>query len=209
MARTRGLVAVILMLAAMLLPARPLRADEGAFTFQPPDGWKTATNDPEVRRILGPLDVAYLALAPGDLGRMAAIYLSEDDSAPIDAAYVDRVASRYLSSKSVHIAGVITRREVVDVDGLPWGRIEGATPEGAGLLAWLVPGRPRSALILFYVPANALDRLRPSLDASARATRGATAPAERRDQLKALVGAAALMAVTLSFLLLRRRRARS
>ena len=66
---------------------------------------------------------------------MTAIYLSERDSAPIDAAYVDRMASQYLSSKRVHIAGAITRLEVVDVDGLPWGRIEGTTPEGDGLLA--------------------------------------------------------------------------
>ncbi len=205
----RWLVAVILTLVATLLPARPLHADEGALTFQPPEGWRTATNDPEVKRFLGPLDLTYLALAPGDLGRMAAIYLSERDSAPIDAAYVDRMASQYLSSKRVHIAGAITRREVVDVDGVPWGRIEGTTPEGDGLLVWLVPGRPRSALILFYVPANAVDRLRPSLDASARATRGATAPEERHEGVKDVVGAAGLVAAILSILWLRRGRRRS
>jgi hypothetical protein len=124
-------------------------------------------------------------------------YVSEDDTAPIDAAYLDRIANRYLLDKRVHIAAAVSRRAVVDVDGLPWGRIEGTSPEGAGLVVWLVPGRPRSALIEFVVPADALERLRPSLDAAARATRGAAPPPERADtRLRDLAGVTVLVAAT-------------
>jgi hypothetical protein len=175
----RALLGAVL-LASLMLLTHDAGADEGPMSFHSPEGWSeghdVATTNELVRDLLGTYDVAYLAIAPGDRGRMFAEYLPTDETAPVDAAYLDRVTAHQLLNKRAQVARAIDRTEIVDVDGVPWGRVEATVRENVRLIMWVVPGRPRNALILFVVPSDALERLRPALDAVARATRGAASP---------------------------------
>lgn len=172
---------------AVALPAHA--APEHSFQFEIPDGWidlspgtPAANADDasplirEATRRLDPDTVVYAAM-PGEDVVMSVLLRAEVDSEPIDPASLAR-AARQIGWED-HF--VVEEQRIETVGGLAWGRFTGHTDKNTRFLLYLVPGRPRSALVLFSAPPEAFDDLVTTFEAAAMHTRGAALPAARSD----------------------------
>jgi hypothetical protein len=144
------------------------------------------------------------AAAPDFRATMGLLLETEGATEPIDARYLDDLTSSVL--KSGELASV-DRRETLVISGLTWGRIEGTTPDGFRVLAYVVPGNPRNGYLMFASPADQYRKLEPKFDALARETQGFASPPPRRGpMLSVLFGSVAALLVGLRGLAMVRRR---
>jgi len=160
-------------------------------TFATPDGWLDVSPGappenlaavPEAVRVGATSDLlhAHYAVARNLEASMVVVYMPDDESGAIDEAYLDHFVSTRMFEKRMRLARAISKKEVVSIGELSWGRLEGTTVDNYRFLAFVVPGHPQNAWIQFTAVPEAYDRLVGTFDATARATRGARAPAARK-----------------------------
>jgi len=199
-----------LVAAVVFLLGRDAVADAGAFTFYIPEGWvdlSPGTPEANLDRVTpdvriaakgvraNPESLLYAALPDSDTV-MYAIMRPETSTEPLDDAALQRAANDI----GWHDHFVVEKKNVEVVDGLAWGRFFGKTDNGKRFLTYLVPGRPRSLLLVFIARADSFDASLPVFEKAARATRGAEQPLPPKTPPPVGFGVMAVLAIAILLL---------
>jgi len=203
--------------AALAVGIHAWRA-EAPLAFRVPDGWlDLSAGAPESRLVGLPEPIveqarsgrfAALAVEPAPAaGRLAATFIAIVQPHPLR---VDDGAAGRLASGLLHVtrwAGAdahVQRTDVVQVGGIDALRVEARVALGsreARQVVYAIPAGDRTAILAYACEPSSCSRLLPTFDASARATKGASAPRSpggtRPDVQKAIALMLGVLAVTI------------